>query len=55
MKFLDKIAMNRLIAIITGFIISLLKLFKPQSIDTPIKKTKRPFIDRIRKIITNDK
>lgn len=56
MKFLDKVALNRLIAIITGFIITLIKLFKPDTdIDVPKPpKTNRPIIDKIRKIFTNE-
>lgn len=41
MKFLDKIALNRLIKIISDFILGVLKLIAPK-IDTP--KPKRPKI-----------
>jgi hypothetical protein len=42
MKFLDKIALNRLISIITNFILGLLKIFAPKSIeDIEIPKPKR--------------
>jgi hypothetical protein len=48
MKLLDKIALNRLISIILGFIITIIKLFSPQIKDTDIdtvepKKRKRIF------------
>jgi hypothetical protein len=45
MKFLDKIALNRLIKIITDFILGVLKLIAPK-IDKPIDipKPKRPKI-----------
>lgn len=33
MKILDKIALNRLINIITNFILQLLKLFAPKSVE----------------------
>lgn len=51
MKFLDKIALNRLISIITNFIIAILKIFKPldKDIVSPSKKD-RPLIDLFRKI-----
>lgn len=45
MKFLDRLALNRLIAIITGFILGVLKLITPKDsnpIDVP--KPKRPKI-----------
>jgi hypothetical protein len=33
MKLLDKIALNRLVAIITNFILGLIKIFAPKSLD----------------------
>jgi hypothetical protein len=33
MKLLDKIALNRLVAIITNFILGLVKIFAPKSLD----------------------
>jgi hypothetical protein len=33
MKFLDKIVLNRLISIITNFILGLIKIFTPKAID----------------------
>lgn len=33
MKFLDKIALNRLISIIANFILGILKIFAPKSVD----------------------
>jgi hypothetical protein len=33
MRFLDKIALNRLISIITNFILGLIKIFSPKPID----------------------
>lgn len=44
MKIIDKIALNRLIAIITNFILGLLKIFAPKSIEdieTPKPKRKK--------------
>jgi hypothetical protein len=42
MNILDKIALNRLISIITNFILGLLKIFAPKSIeDIEIPKPKR--------------
>lgn len=37
MKFLDKVALNRLVSIILGFVLSLIKLFhvKVENIDIP--------------------
>jgi hypothetical protein len=49
MKLLDKIALNRLIAIITGFILSLIKILTPQKTDS-ILPPKKPILDRLRKI-----
>ena len=45
MKIIDKIALNRLIAILTNFILSIIKIFSPKNIDgvVPIKPDKRPF------------
>lgn len=54
MKFLDKIALNRLISIITSFILSLIKIFNPSiKIDDipPNEKHKRPFIDKLKRLI----
>jgi hypothetical protein len=33
MKFLDKIALNRLISIISSFILGIIKIFAPKSLD----------------------
>jgi hypothetical protein len=42
MRLLDKIALNRLISIITNFILGLLKLFAPKAVDEiEIPKPKR--------------
>lgn len=42
MRLLDKIALNRLISIITSFILSLLKIFAPKVVDDiEIPKPKR--------------
>lgn len=42
MKILDQIALNRLISIITSFILGLLKIFAPKSIENiDINKPKR--------------
>ena len=42
MKILDKIVLNRLISIITNFILGLLKLFAPKAIDdVDLPKPKR--------------
>jgi hypothetical protein len=42
MRLLDKIVLNRLISIITNFILGLLKLFAPKAIDEiEIPKPKR--------------
>jgi hypothetical protein len=48
MRLLDKLALNRLISIILNFILSMVKLFKPSSIDIdnpppiiPLPPTKR--------------
>jgi|694.fasta_scaffold00360_65 hypothetical protein len=47
MKLLDRIALNRLISIMTNFILGLLKIFAPKSIDDieipkPIPNRPRP-------------
>jgi hypothetical protein len=46
MKFLDKIALNRLIAIITSFILSIIKIFAPKNTDLdlpepPLRKKRK--------------
>jgi hypothetical protein len=42
MRLLDKIALNRLISIITNFILGLIKIFAPKSVeDIEIPKPKR--------------
>lgn len=42
MNIIDKIALNRLISIVTNFILGLLKIFAPKSIDgIEIPKPKR--------------
>ncbi len=50
MKFLDKIALNRLIKIITDFILSIMKMF--QHTNNSVKpERKRPIIDLFRRWI----
>lgn len=45
MKIIDKIVLNRLIGIITNFILGILKIFAPQSIDQiDIPKPKRKIL-----------
>ena len=57
MKILDRIAVNRLLKILTDFIISLLKIFKPKEKNDPIivppinkPKRKRPILDWLKNI-----
>lgn len=51
MKILDKIALNRLISIITNFILGLIKIFAPQSLeDINVPKPKRKKIFPWRKL-----
>lgn len=58
MKFIDKIAMNRLIAIITSFILGVLKLIVPKNKlddivppdplkNKPVRRTIKNIIDKI--------
>jgi hypothetical protein len=58
MKFLDRVAMNRLIAIITSFILGLLKLIVPKNKlndivppdplqNKPVRRTIKNIIDKI--------
>jgi hypothetical protein len=60
MKFLDKLALNRLVVIITNFILSLVKLFsKNNTIDVPLPDVpdNKPFPwlrKKIKKAINND-
>jgi hypothetical protein len=55
MKLLDKIALNRLISIITGFILALIKIFQPkQNIEPPILKPRRPIIEKVRNIFKDE-
>lgn len=51
MRILDQIALNRLISIITNFILGLLKIFAPKSVeDIKIPKPERPKIFPWRKL-----
>lgn len=52
MRLIDRIALNRLIKIITNFILSLIKIFKPKDkeiINVP-KPRKRPLRDLLDKL-----
>jgi|694.fasta_scaffold130408_2 hypothetical protein len=56
MNFLDKIALNRLIKIITNFIITILKIFAPKDtidIVPPVNPPSKPLFPRLRKKIDN--
>ena len=49
MKFLDKVALNRFIKIMTDFVLAVLKMFKP--VDQELKtKPKRPIRDLLRRL-----
>jgi hypothetical protein len=51
MKFLDKIALNRLIAIITSFILSIIKLLAPKTNIEIEESTKRKtIIDKLKEL-----
>lgn len=58
MKLLDRIALNRLIKIITDFILAILKICKPEKNDTivtPVKKYRFPWVrKKINDIITEE-
>lgn len=59
MKILDRIALNRLVSIITNFILTLAKIFNKKNIDnTPlVTPDKKPFPwlrKQINKVIKND-
>lgn len=52
MRFLDKLALNRLIAIITNFILAIIKIFKPSEGNVPPVdrgKRRRPLLDLLDK------
>lgn len=51
MKFLDKIALNRLLSIITSFIIALLKLIAPNPNVPSPKNPKKPLFPWVRKTL----
>lgn len=56
MNFLDKLALNRLIKIITDFIIAILKIFAPKDnidIIPPINPPSKPVFPWLRKKIDN--
>lgn len=60
MKFLDRLALNRLISILTSFILSLIKIFShhKDSINIPDLTNNKPFPwlrKKINKVIKNDK
>jgi hypothetical protein len=50
MKFLDKIAFNRLVAIITSFILSIIKLFAPKTTIDIVEPTvkRKTIIDKLK-------
>ena len=55
MKFLDKVALNRLIKILTDFVLGIMKIFKPKD-NEPVPplskpKRKRPILDLLDKWI----
>lgn len=60
MKFLDRLALNRLIAILTSFILAVLKIFNKQDdvdIPTPDLPDNRPFPwlrKKINKVVNKD-
>ena len=60
MKLLDKIALNRLISIITNFILAVLKIFAPKDTTIPNldKKPRFPWINKqinkVKKAINNE-
>jgi len=58
MKLLDKIVLNRLIAILTGFVLALLKMFVPQNTeeetDPEPKPLRKRIIDKLRKKKTDE-
>lgn len=54
MKFLDKVALNRLISIISNFIIALVKVFNKPDTEPPILKPRRPIIEKIRNIFKDE-
>lgn len=51
MKIVDRIAMNRLVKIITDFIVSIIKIFKPSdpSIEPKRRRPLKDLLDRWRK------
>ena len=62
MKFLDRLALNRLISILTNFVLSLIKIFSKNTnsidIPTPNLPDNKPFPwlrKKINKVIKNDK
>lgn len=56
MKLLDKIALNRLLSIITSFIISLIKLFAPQvKTDDLEDNNDNPWFPNLRKVLKRKK
>ena len=62
MKLLDKIALNRLISILTNFILGLVKIFNKNTngidVPTPDLPDNKPFPwlrKKVKKVIKNDK
>jgi len=50
MRLIDKIALNRLIKIITDFVLAICKMFSPTvNVEKPEKK--RPLLDKLRRWI----
>ena len=51
MKFLDKVALNRFIKIITDFILSIIKIFATKNKDIvspkPVKRPLKDLLDRV--------
>ncbi len=50
MKLLDKIALNRLLIIITNFILSLIKIFNDHKEIDPAVPKRKSIIDRLKKL-----
>lgn len=44
MNLLDKIVLNRLISIVTTFIVGVLKIISPKTVDPPKPKPKRKIL-----------
>lgn len=48
MKFLDRVALNRLVKIVSDFLLALIKIFNPNSSDNRVRRPLKELLDKWR-------